>query len=160
MPSEERYNEVVDYYAKGGIPFPSQPIPEEIQPYLQIPIDLGDILPKTLGSFLSVWAKQLHWVQFACSKSEVELTYYVNKLDLLKKQLFMSLEDSQFKNMTEKKNAIEVMEEVILLKAIVEEKSMNFSILETSLKMSERNYALLSREITRRGLEPSRGVLK
>lgn len=133
-----------------GLPRPEKPKDRKDSP--EWPDNVADLSPDQLAEHMTWWSGWSSYARYHLGRAETNLSAFTRELDLEQKtRLYKSKGD--YGTVTEAKASIAQMPDMIKLAQREQEAEALVTSVKALLKGYEEKYAVISREVSRRGLD-------
>lgn len=151
--TSQTLKKALGFVSRKEFPLPRRWSSEELD-MAEFPSDVTKISIDELGRLMGIWTSVMGYTQFEVAKADVEATAKANKLMYEQEKLALSLREKEGVTEADRKSMVRVDEGIAKLKAQYEVAKAKHKLVDAMLKTYGRYYAVLSRELSRRGQEP------
>ena len=148
IPDHETTQVITQFVRDGGFPMPRKPPGEE----LQWPSNVADLSPDELAQQLTYWSAWAGYTRVVVAKAEINEVAYKRTVETVRSRRMLEL-DGEYKTVTALKVAVE-NDEVLVIAGDNQDASKSMrKMLKAFLDTYEDRCKVLSREISRRGMD-------
>lgn len=144
--------DVMDAVGSLGMPYPSRP-----QEMPEMPADLSTITSEELSRLMGQFSALIAYAQVKVAEADTFMAAKKSKYEIARASTYLALKADE--RMTEKQReySLEVNKDLMPLKREYVQAEQVYELTKALLSGYQQKYAVLSRELTRRGVSAERG---